>query len=156
MISIRISDQRFSVRAAAIIRDEANVLLHRPLGEEVWALPGGRVDIGEESRVAIAREIKEELGEEPKISKLVYVVENFFDISSEQHHELGFYYEASLGSQSKFLDKYKSHIGVERNRKLEFRWFPMNELMGVNLRPSFLKEALAQVALGFHHVVHKA
>jgi ADP-ribose pyrophosphatase YjhB (NUDIX family) len=156
MISVRISGQRFSVRAAAIIRDEAQILLHRPVGEEVWALPGGRVEIGEESSAAIAREMAEELGENIKIGRLVYVVENFFEYSGEQFHELGFYYEASLDSQSKLLDKSKSHIGVESNLKLEFRWFPSEELMGVNLRPSFLKETLAQAELGFHHVVHRS
>ncbi len=155
MISVCISGQRLNVRAAAIIRDQGHVLLHRTVGEELWALPGGRVEIGEESSVAIVREMREELGEELKSGQLVYIVENFFEYSGEQFHELGFYFEASLGAQSKLLEKSKSHMGIEGNQKLEFRWFPSQKLEGINLRPHFLRESLAQAELGFHHVVQK-
>jgi 8-oxo-dGTP pyrophosphatase MutT (NUDIX family) len=73
MISFRVGDYRFHYRAAAIIRDGDYVLLHRLDGDDFWALPGGRVNPGEQAKDTIVREFREELGAEvekwPRLSE---------------------------------------------------------------------------------------
>ncbi|WP_417033876.1 NUDIX domain-containing protein [Cutibacterium avidum] len=48
------------VRAAGIMRTPEGILLQRKQGDKVWALPGGRVEIGERTAEALVREFDEE------------------------------------------------------------------------------------------------
>ena len=89
MISVDLHGQRFQVRAAAIFLHAGYVLLHRAPGDEFWALPGGRVEVGEEASATVIREMKEELGEEVRCGQLLHVAENFFDLAGRRNHEIG-------------------------------------------------------------------
>jgi ADP-ribose pyrophosphatase YjhB (NUDIX family) len=155
MISVQLSGQRFQVRAAAAILHEGFVLLHRAPGDEYWALPGGRVEIGEESTATILREMKEELGEEIICGRLLHVAENFFDLAGRRNHEIGFYYLAALTETSPYLDKAQTFRGLEHELGLEFRWFPVHDLTKINLRPTFLRTSLAASPLVFGHAVQR-
>lgn len=59
----------------AIIVKENKVLLIRDprIAEVIWELPGGRMNINEEPRMALVREIKEELGIEVKVGEVVFM-----------------------------------------------------------------------------------
>lgn len=54
------------VAAAALVRSDGRLLLaQRPSGKPMaglWEFPGGKVEAGESPQVALARELKEELG----------------------------------------------------------------------------------------------
>lgn len=79
-------------RTCAILQQEGHVLLHRGVDDRFWALPGGRLDPGEMSDEALAREMKEELGvERIRIRRLVWVIENRFAYGSGTYHEIGFF-----------------------------------------------------------------
>jgi ADP-ribose pyrophosphatase YjhB (NUDIX family) len=155
MISADFPTHRFHLRAAAIVIDGDCVLLHRPEGDPVWALPGGRVDAGEEARACVQREFEEELGESVDCGDLVQVIENFFELRGRRYHELGLYFTARLRAGSRVLDKVRSHEGIEGDRRLEFRWFPLAQLARLELRPGALREALPRLAPGFVHIVHR-
>ena len=45
-----------------MIIDYGRILLHRADYEDFWSLPGGRVEMLEDSREALRREMLEELG----------------------------------------------------------------------------------------------
>jgi len=155
MISVHLHGQRFQVRAAAIVLHAGYVLLHRAPGDEYWALPGGRVEVGEEASATIVREMKEELGEEVECGKLVHVAENFFDLAGRRNHEIGFYFLVSLGETSGHLDKARSYSGIENHLNLEFRWFALPDLASINLRPTFLQVSLATNPLVFSHAIQR-
>jgi 8-oxo-dGTP pyrophosphatase MutT (NUDIX family) len=87
--------------------------------EDFFRLIGGGVDFGENSLVALKREIDEELGAELVDCKLLSVLENVFSYNGQAGHEICFIYEASFKDQSNYqkesfqiLDKKQGVLAV--------------------------------------------
>ena len=155
MLSFRVAESRFQVRAAAVVLHDGFLLLHRAAPDEYWALPGGRVEILESAAATVEREMLEELAEPVICGPLLFVVENFFTLGETPNHELGLYFSATLPTGSDLLSKDRLHAGVEGHTKLEFRWFQQTELPRIDLRPAFLRESLSQSRPRFRHVVQR-
>jgi ADP-ribose pyrophosphatase YjhB (NUDIX family) len=152
MISFRTDSNRFHLRAGAIVIDREHVLLHRLEGDTFWALPGGRINAGEQGREAIEREFLEELGLSVRCEELLCVGENFFEYGREPHHEIGLYFSVMLPPGAAINDHGTTHPGLEGDRPLEFRWFPLASLRDLDLRPAALRDALAQGDVPPHFV----
>lgn len=69
-----------------------NEHFYRPLG--------GGIEFGEHSRVAFAREIREELGAEVADARLIGWIENIFEVEGRPSHEIMAVYEATLADPS--------------------------------------------------------
>src|SRR5438093_13780789 len=66
--------------ASAVVEDgQGRVLLHLRRDNQLWALPGGTMDIGETIEQTAIREVKEETGVDIEIVRLV-------GIYSDPHH----------------------------------------------------------------------
>jgi ADP-ribose pyrophosphatase YjhB (NUDIX family) len=155
MLSFDQGHQRFQVRAAAVIRHAGHVLLHRLEPDDFWALPGGRLTMGEEAGSAIVREMHEELGEAVVCGPLLYVAESFFGPTTRPYHELGLYFETSLAADSRLLALDATHHGQEGEQLLIFRWFPEQSLGAVDLRPAFLRGVLRDPSNGIRHIIDR-
>ena len=68
------------------------MLLTKADQDEYWILPGGRGELGEDTRAALQRELAEETGHEAQVGDLLWVVENFFHLDGTDYHELAFTY----------------------------------------------------------------
>jgi ADP-ribose pyrophosphatase YjhB (NUDIX family) len=154
MLSFRAGSHRFHLRAAAVIMREGSVLLHRAEGDSFWALPGGRVEPGEEAAHAVVREMREELAVEVAPSRLAWVVENFFTYQGEAQHEIGLYFLAEPAEGGFLLNRPGPYAGIEGAKQLEFAWFKVAQLGSLELRPTFLVGLLAGQDFSFRHVVH--
>ena len=152
MISFQVDSHRFHYRAAAVVLDAGQLLLHRLQGDEFWALPGGRVNSGESAAEALAREFNEELGTTVLCGALACTGENFFKYLGEPHHEIGLYFYARLPIGSPLLEKAGTHLGTEGDKRLEFRWFAMQELLDLDMRPQALKAGITAGSLPNHFV----
>lgn len=152
VISFTVDGVQFNLRAAAVIIDNGYVLLHRATHEDFWSLPGGRVEVGEPSAAAIARELAEELRPacDARLGRLLWMVENFFTYEGAQFHKLGMYYHVTLGTASPYLAKERAFDGIEDNLPLHegehirliFQWFPLDALADTTLYPMVLRARL--------------
>ena len=157
MINIQRGDRCFNHRIAGIVLDENKVLLHRAEGEKFWTFPGGRAEIGETGEQTLIREIKEELNENVRVVRLLWVVENFFQYARKSYHELAFYFLMQFPEQSQYLDKSRSFTGLEDDNYLEFRWFPINSsiLADLPLLPAFLQTSLDKLPELVEHIIQR-
>lgn len=60
-ISVILDRYKFNYRVACIIQNKDKILLHKNKEDIFYALPGGRVKIGENSISALKREFMEEI-----------------------------------------------------------------------------------------------
>jgi 8-oxo-dGTP pyrophosphatase MutT (NUDIX family) len=155
MIAFDHGTTRFQFRAAAIIRREGHVLIHRATTEDSWALPGGRVEMGEVSTVALARELEEELGVVAEIGPLAIVMEDLFRYGGKVIHEMGFYYPAEIPLSFPFTPGAVCHRVVDGNATLEFVWAPNDAetLTTIPLFPVELRGTMAELGRHPIHVV---
>ena len=67
-LTLDVEDYKLNIRAGIVIIHQNCILTHKNINKEHYALPGGRVGIGEDSEKAIKREIQEELGRSIEIT----------------------------------------------------------------------------------------
>jgi 8-oxo-dGTP pyrophosphatase MutT (NUDIX family) len=154
MIAVDFDGGRFNVRAAGVCARDGHVLLQRAAAEDFWALPGGRPEFAEDSRAALLREMREELGVEIACGRLLWVLENFFTYAERSFHELAFYYAMTLPAASPLLDLEQEYAGLELDNPLVFRWFPIDDLVNVRLYPRVFRTALRELPATTHHLIH--
>jgi 8-oxo-dGTP pyrophosphatase MutT (NUDIX family) len=164
-------EQRFCYRVAAVIVDPSNGLQANrrrvliQLVEEgpdtsetpFYCLPGGRVEHGETALECINREMREELEEEVRVERLLWLVENFFDHQGMSWHEIGLYFLVSLAEGSRFLANDGPHWGVEPEIGIKFplEWHDVEKLDGLRLLPSFLRDRLRSLPERMEHLVQR-
>jgi len=157
--TIEHGDRRFVLRVAGVAFDRERVLLHRMEHDDFWAMPGGRVALGEEASVSLRREMIEEIATEVRVQRLVWVMENFFENAGKRYHELGLYFLMELPHDSP-LRACESFEGPEQwlagsgTLKLIFRWFPLSALAALPLYPTFLRQGLLALPPTTQHIVH--
>jgi ADP-ribose pyrophosphatase YjhB (NUDIX family) len=151
-VQIGKGNERFLMCVRGIALDNGRVLLFNVIGWDWWALPGGGVEIQETSKDALRREMQEEISTDVSVSRLVWVVENFFKENNWSYHEIGMYYLMDLPREANIINSVE-YISKDGPVALRFRWFPQSELEDVNLRPTFLRRALKQIPTQTEHVV---
>ena len=75
-ITINVEDYILNIRAAAVIMHNGKILVHRNINSNHYALPGGRIEIGENSENTIKREILEEMGKQVELIGYISTIEN--------------------------------------------------------------------------------
>src|SRR5262245_3617383 len=98
MIRFDKRNQRFNYRVVGIAIYENQVLLHRAEDEYFWTFPGGRGELGEPATETLKREMREELGVEVEVVRLLWFVENFFTYEEMRYHEIALYFLMRLPS----------------------------------------------------------
>jgi mutator protein MutT len=109
---------------AAIIRNGKKLLLTKEIlesGREFWIFPGGGVNFGESLEEAVKREIKEELGMEIKVEKLLGFKEAIFP--KYNYHTVIFF----------FLATPLNELSIKERKVLEARYFELKEIEKLNL-----------------------
>ncbi len=146
----------FLHRVAGIVVDGDRRLLHRAVGDDFWALPGGRVHIGETAAEALRREMAEEIHVAVEVGPMVFVVENYFkaapfdppdpDGELMVHHEIGLYHLMTLPDRFVEMETFSGVElpGTKDEYALEFRWFAASEIEFLDVRPAVLAPYLSR------------
>ncbi|HLZ62854.1 MAG TPA: NUDIX hydrolase [Ktedonosporobacter sp.] len=144
MICFDKEDTRFTYRVAGIILHNDHVLLNRFEGGKYWFLPGGRAELGETSIESLQREMREELGEEAQVERLLWIAETFYSDKRRSYHEVALYFLASFAASSGTYQQHGPFPGQEEEAGLTFQWFALDDLDKLTLYPPFLKARLRQ------------
>ncbi len=159
MLMFAQEDKAFLFRTVGIMIHDGKVLLHRTPDDDFWSLPGGRVEFLERAETAIVREMQEELDVNVNVDRLVWVVENFFEMQATVYHELSLFFLLQLPKTSQILQETCDFYGKEEDSDgkpstLVFRWFPFHHLDMLTLYPSFLKKGLRSLPSRTEHIAH--
>ena len=140
-------DARFSLRAAALILQNGQLLVIQNDSARCCYTIGGGVRIGETTEEAVLRECREETRLDWQIERLVFVQERFYRAEDIQHHELVFFYlmkppalPIPSGQNTDQMDE-------------RLCWLPLDQLEDAPLVPAFLKEAMRKLPQTVTHMV---
>ncbi|MCM3671619.1 NUDIX hydrolase [Mesobacillus maritimus] len=146
-----VNNEVFNYRVAGVLIKNNHVLLHKQVTDQHWSLPGGRVQVLEDSATGVKREMQEELGYTVEVEKLLWVTENFFTYQERTYHEIGFYYQLSNDN----LNVTASPFYGEEGEQLIYQWIPLKVLNTITLYPEFLKSSLKELPTNTQHIIIK-
>ena len=134
------------VKAVCVFTNDDRILAidgHDPTkGQSFWVPVGGRVEFGETSQEAIAREVEEELSAEITDLRLLGVLENIFTFDGNDGHEIVFIYDARFSEPSMYRQDQVE--GIEENQPFTAHWInPDAPADGRPLYPDGLADLLA-------------
>ena len=132
-VKIIAKDTSFHFRARGLIEQDGKFLIARGCGAECYHIPGGHVQVGEDTKQAICRELKEEIGCDVYVGNLFCVEEIFYNFNNQSCHSLALHY----------CIKPKNKITVQsKTNDLEFKWVTKDELKNIDLRPEPVKQLI--------------
>jgi ADP-ribose pyrophosphatase YjhB (NUDIX family) len=155
MITFDHGNVRFNYRVAAIIIKNGKVLLNQ-MGSnpEFWFPPGGRAELLETSEESLRREMREELGEEVLVERLLWIAETFFTLDNFHFQEIAMYYLVHLLEDSPLHNQDTTHHFQEGDMSCLCRWHDLNKLEDeIVLYPVFLREAVHCIPDSTRHIV---
>ena len=153
MISYEENTNKFNFRVGGIIESpDKKILIHRLSNFDFWLLPGGRVEMLEDTKKAILREIEEELGIKVIIDRLVAITESFFDIKSSTYHELTFNYLLQLPENSELLQKEGEFSGIE-GEKYRYMWIDKEDLSNISFKLDYTVSILQNTPDKTTHII---
>lgn len=124
---------------AVVFKDNKILLVKRknPPAKNQWAIPGGRLQLGETLREACQREILEETGINIKVGELIYTFEV---IERRADGQILFHYVIL-----DFLADYLSGTAIPGDDATEVGWFSPQDIKSLDINPytkKLLKEKL--------------
>ena len=156
-IKIKSEEGQFKFRVCGIVEKDNKFLVMKMNENKFYCLPGGHVELGEDTQTAVLREMKEELGYEVEVKKLLCVHQNMFKTAEgKPFHELGFYYLvkptiANLSTENHFrTENDKGEIKTH-----EFRWVTKDELKKLDFRPEIIRETILNDTENFECYITK-
>ncbi len=156
MISYEVGSELFQYRAASIILFNEKVLLQRSSHNDLWFIPGGRVEFFESAETTIEREMIEEFDVPILYKKLKWIIENFIEFPDRKVHEIGMFFLVTLPENHQIYLHELEFAGAE----LGFvnKWVPLNNLEEYRIVPEFVVTELRalNVAEGVKHIINRS
>ena len=143
-IKIDSTEGKFKFRVCGILEHNNKYLAVNMNDNGFYCLPGGHVELGEDTDTAVLREMQEELGYPVKIKRMVAFSQNFFEGKGKKFHEIGVYYivNAVDEKQVNTNDYIREELDKGMVQHLEFKWFTKQELKQIDFRPKFIADCL--------------
>ena len=140
-INFKLGNEKFNYRVCAIMIRDGKILAMLDEGSPFYYLPGGRVEIGETAENAVIREVQEELGVIPTITRPLWLNQAFFtwNVDNSRYHELCIYFLMDI-TDTDLLSKGEKFTTNEGSLTHTFEWLEFARLEDMNFYPSFLKK----------------
>ena len=135
-VSYLVDNYKFNFRVACLIENKKRYLLEKNVETDFLNMPGGRVQVGENTFEAIKRELKEELNLDNVNPKLIKVSEQFFNFNNVNYHEINFVYYIKL-KNNHLLCK-QNEIQNEDNKNETMVWINKKDLNNYKILPEFI------------------
>ena len=153
MITFSAGSWRFNYRAGAVVVRDNHVLLMKMGSTDFWFVPGGRIEAGEPAKLALEREVTEELGVACQVGRLLWTSENFFRTNETLYHEVALYFAVTLPDDA-HRDLSVRITGTDGGTPFECAWHAVGSLDRIRLVPGFLGRGLTDLPDTPQHVVH--
>lgn len=141
-LKIKTEKEEFHGRTCGIIKQEDKFLIMRVNKSNYYHIPGGHIEIGEDSEQALIREIKEEIGCNVQKANLFEIQENFWIRDDKKCHGIEFYYIVQPKELLPMKNYEKIEIDKGEKKLLEFKWVTSDELRNIDLRPINIRDML--------------
>ena len=150
-LTIDVEDYKLNVRSSGLIIHDNFILTHHNLKSDHYALPGGRIEIGEDSVTTVKREFLEETGKEITVTGCATVVENYFTIEGKKYHEILFTHVAEFKNEEdrKIITELEN---IEGKDYLKYEWLDINKIEEYNLRPHAIKDIIKNKVFPVHKI----
>ena len=133
-------DGSFKLRVCGVVQVKDKILIDNCDNAPFWSYPGGHVELGEDTRKAVLREIKEEVNIDAQIIKNLATIQLFFTRDDNMpFHEIGFYYllKANIEPKDFVIEEDRGRL-----RKHQFKWITKEQLKSLDVRPTALKNVI--------------
>ena len=137
-IKLSVDDVKFKYRVSGILIVDGKVLTVKIANNDFYCLPGGHVELFENTKDAILREFKEETGIDTKIDRLTYVCE-------------GCYYLLNPNENIETKDFELIEKDKEGDVSLKFKWMDVDNVE--NFKPEFLIERIKSLPQSVEHII---
>lgn len=141
-INVKINEVTFVCRSCALIMNDDKILFQKKKHDKYWALPGGKIEVLETTKEAIARELKEELNiTNITIGNIISITENFFEWNGDKVHQYIFTHKVTLNDS-----KYNNIEGVfesaEKEKDIIYTWIKKDDLVNTPIKPDYVVEQI--------------
>ena len=152
VITMQEEGTRFGARVGAIIynEDKTKILIENQ-HDKRYMFPGGRIDVHEDSKTSIERELIEELNLKADLN-LKYIVEMFIKSPKTKYHEIGFYFVTKI-NENLIENNFKSLDGDSY-----FIWVPIKDLNEYNMLAKPIQDKVINNEItdnGLEHIVYR-
>ena len=137
-LTLQAGSTTLNIRVAVLIKTEKGFVFEKHK-DGYYFIIGGRIKINETSEEAARREISEELGISITNMKLSAVIENFYGLPGDSVHEICFVYTSD------------EVLGIEIPG--EFAEISIDQIGGMDVRPSVVKEVIKAESSSFLHLI---
>jgi len=151
-LTFKTAEGRFNYRVGAIIINDGKLLVVKNNKSTYFYSVGGRVHFDETCEEAVQREVKEELGIDMEIDRLIFFHEQFFDEkdSKEHFHEISIYYLMKVTSK---IEEIRCHSLTENDIEEELIWIPIDNLKNHIVFPRFFATELINLPASMKSIV---
>ncbi len=142
------------LRVAGVLVREGKLLVQREKDGQEYALPGGHVQIGEETADALSREFREEMGAVLHGLRLLWIEECFWSFGGKQAHQIALYYRiTSADGLDASAEEFMPH---RDNAGVLFGWLPLDALADAVIYPEFIKQEVGHMEEPVQHFITHA
>lgn len=115
-IGINSEEGKFKFRVCGILEHDGKYLAVKMNNNNFFCLPGGHVELGEDTEMAVQR------------------------VDGRQFHEIGYYYIVNAINEKNInaSDYTREELDKGKIQHLEFKWFTKEELKAIDFRPKYI------------------